>query len=221
MRIAILSVLSSLVLLLGGCEKAAPVVPPTAEEMTTFMDAAFNGRTIAVQEALKKGMPADHQDEGGFTPLMIAAHNGHVEVVKALIDAGATVSKPAIKGNTPLLAAALNDQLDTMTVLIAAGADVDERNDKEETPLMQVSSVAATRLLIENGADVNATEKTEKFTPIMYAAIYGLSPIVDVLLDAGADPAMQDIDGDTAATFARKGGFPRLSDKLQKLIDAP
>ena len=75
------------------------------------------------------------------------------------------------------------------------------------------------RLLLEAGADVNATDSAEHFTPVMFAASEGLSPVVELLLEAGADPAMKDIDGDTAAIFARQRGFTALADKLQKLID--
>jgi arabinogalactan endo-1,4-beta-galactosidase len=55
----------------------------------------------------------------------------------------------------------------------------------------------------------------------MFAASEGLSPVVDLLLEHGADPKMVDIDNESSADFARSRGFPQLADKLQALIDAP
>jgi ankyrin repeat protein len=50
----------------------------------------------------------------------------------------------------------------------------------------------------------------------MFAASEGLSPIVDILLEAGADPTLRDVDNDTAADFARQRGFTTLADRLEK-----
>ena len=46
-------------------------------------------------------------------------------------------------------------------------------------------------------------------------------PVVDILLEHGADPKMKDKDNDTAANFARNRGFTDLAQKLQALIDKP
>ena len=202
---------------LGGCKKP----PPTAEETGVFIEAAFRGDTLTVTEALKRGMPPDQKDAEGFTALMMASHNNHHKTVQALIDAGADINLPVAGGNSALMAAAFNNHINSMQALIDAGADIHQRNDKGETPLIQACgpNQAAVRLLLENGAEVNATESTENFTALMYAATQGLSPIVDILLEFGANPSMKDVDDDTAATFARKSGFPALADKLQTLID--
>ena len=49
----------------------------------------------------------------------------------------------------------------------------------------------------------------------------GQEPVVDILLQHGADPKMKDKDNDTAAKFAEDSGFNGLAQKLQALIDAP
>ena len=74
-------------------------------------------------------------------------------------------------------------------------------------------------LLLENDAEVNAVDRKEHFSPVMFATAEGLSPIVDLLLEAGANPSMKDVDGDTAAVFARQRGFNALAEKRQNLID--
>lgn len=172
---------------LAGCGKKE-VPPPTPEEATAFIDAAFEGKTQNVKAALESGMPATQNNADGFCALMAASFNGHVE---------------------------------TMQVLLDSGADVNQTNKQGVTPLMAACGPypAAVRLLIEKGAEVNATDGIENFTALMYAATEGLSPICDILLDAGADPSMVDVDNDTAANFARSRGFVQLADKLQALSE--
>lgn len=176
---------------LCGCEKPAePLPPPTAEQIQASVDAAFNGDAAGVQAALAAGIPVDQTDEIGNTLLMLAAFNGHTEAAQALLD---------------------------------AGADLTLRDNNGRTALMFASTgpfPATVRLLLENGSEINAVDNDEHFTPLMFAAGEGLSPIVDILLEAGADPTMVDIDNDSAASFARQRGFVALADKIQALIDA-
>ncbi len=187
MRITTGLIFITLCAALCGCgKKAAPLPPPTAEEIVAFVDAAFNGDTAAVSAALEKGMPADQKNTDGNSALMTAAFNGHVETMKALIDAGADVNLRVNRGVTPLMA--------------ACGP-----------------YPAAVRLLLENGAEVNATDEIENFTALMYAATEGLSPVVDILLEHGADPSMVDVDNDTAGNFAQSSGFTDLADRLHAL----
>jgi len=185
---SILSLLALCTLLFGCGQKSEPLPPPTAESIAAFTEAAFNGNTLVVTEALKNGMPANQTNAEGFCALMAASFNGHVETIQALIDAGANVNQTNTQGVTPLIA--------------ACGP-----------------YPAAVRLLLENGAEVNAADKIESFTALMYAAVEGLSPVCDILLEYGADPSMKDDDKDTAATHAKTGGHLALADKLQKLID--
>lgn len=150
-----------------------------------------------------------------------AALNGNTSAVSTALENGMPVNQKDANGNTALMAAAFNGHKDTMQVLIDSEADVNLRVNNGVTPLMAACGPypQAVRLLLENGADVNATDRNESFTALMYASVEGLSPVVDILLEYGADPTMADEDNDTAADFARQRGFKELADKLQKLID--
>jgi ankyrin repeat protein len=125
-------------------------------------------------------------------------------------------------GNTALLAASFNGHVEIMRRLIDAGADVNLPGAGGATPLIAACGPypEAVRLLLEAGADANVADTNEQFTALMYAATDGLSPIVDILLKNGADPSIKDVDGDTAADFARRRGFNALADRIQALIDA-
>jgi uncharacterized protein len=189
--------LLTLCAVLCGCEKAASIEAPadsapTPDDVATFLDAASKGNTAVVRTSLNKGMPVNMIDADNNNALLFASFEGHVETMQALIDAGADVNQAGTQGSTPLM--------------MACGPKPTGFPD-------------AVKLLLDSGADVNATDTNEEFTALMYASIEGLTPIASMLIKAGADPTMQDIDGDTAADFARQGGFPLLADRLQALID--
>lgn len=170
---------------LSGCENKTKPLPPPTEEEV----AAF----------------------------VEAALNGNTAAVSSALEKGMPVDQKDANGNTALMAAAFNGQTETMQELLDAGADVNLRVNNGVTPLMAACGPypQAVRLLLEHGADVNATDDNENFTALMYAAVEGLSPVVDILLEYGADPSMTDVDNDTAADFARQRGFKDLADKLE------
>ena len=150
-----------------------------------------------------------------------SAFDGDTAAIRTAIDAGMPVNQQGEDKTCALMAASFNGHVAAMTALIEAGADVNQRCNMDVTPLMAACGPfpEAVRLLIESGAEVNATDGNENFTALMYAATEGLSPIVDILLAAGADPAMVDVDDDTAGNFARSRGFTALADKLDALVN--
>jgi ankyrin repeat protein len=77
--------------------------------------------------------------------------------------------------------------------LIAAGANVNALTTTGTTPLMFAAAAGDERVvttLIENGADVNATDTPKSLTPLMYAATHGRTAAVRRLLEHGAPPDM-------------------------------
>jgi len=55
-------------------------------------------------------------------------------------------------------------------------------------------------------------------SPIMMAAASGSVPVVQVLLDAGADPSAVNINGENAVVAARDANHTSLADSLEAII---
>ncbi|HEY6613002.1 MAG TPA: ankyrin repeat domain-containing protein, partial [Vicinamibacterales bacterium] len=88
------------------------------------------------------------------------------------------------------------------------------------TPLHEAAvrgETAVGRLLIDRGADVNATAG-ENITPLHLAACGGHREMVELLLAASADRNVRDISHDaTPGEWARIWGHPELAGYLKRL----
>ncbi len=90
------------------------------------------------------------------------------------------------------------------------------------TALMYSSTGAfadTVELLLQNGADPNAADKSEVWTPLMFAAGEGQMEVVRVLLRHGAGPGLVDGDGDTAAEHALTKGHEEVARALRQAAD--
>ena len=72
--------------------------------------------------------------------------------------------------------------------------------------------------LIREGASVEA-RGTNGMTPLMEAAEQGSVPLLSLLLENGAKPNAKDEQGETALSWAARGGWVRAVDLLGGLSD--
>jgi uncharacterized protein len=121
----------------------------------------------------------------GATPLFFAASRGNVDTVRALLAAGADPFMTTDKGSAPLLVA-------TWGGSPYAG---DWTEDEKQNLL------AVTTLLVERGADVNATGE-HGWTPLHGAAYKGMDAVVQLLVDHGARLEVFDEYGQTPLSIA-------------------
>src|SRR5207245_7209354 len=97
------------------------------------------------------------------------------------------------EGSTPFMYAVLYSNAATLAKLLTLGADPNKHNDANATALMWAArDFEKTRLLVENGADVNA-KSDDLRTPLMIASRrVGAASIVKFLLDHKANPNPND-----------------------------
>jgi len=79
---------------------------------------------------------------------------------------------------------------------------------------MWTGNIAATRLLIERGADVASTFNPMRMTPLHLCAIFGHDAVAEYLLSVGAPPEAKDCRGHTPLYYARKRGHIEMVERL-------
>lgn len=141
--------------------------------------------------------PLDRYNINELTLLQIAAEYSNEKVVEALLEAGADVNNQDRYGNTPLHRS-VRSSLEVVKALLKAGADVNKQNRCGEIPLHCAvhGSLEVVKALLKAGSDVNSQDIREK-TPLYNAKIFNKKAVIQVLLEAGANPTLGDKNGKT------------------------
>ena len=97
--------------------------------------------------------------------------------------------------------------IDLLMLLIQNGADIFDFDDEGVSIFdmaITYNNMELVEYIIEQGIDINSTNRKSGFTPLMAATCYGRVEIVKKLLELGADLSMVDSKGFSAVDFARK-----------------
>jgi hypothetical protein len=156
-------------------------------------------------------------DFRGATPLWLAAFAANQSAPNGMFGADGAPPAAGAAETTPNR---VFPAVQVMQVLLDAGADMKLTSDDRTTPLMvaaglgrctfnpnikrgapSASAEAAVTLLLDKGADINATNEAE-FTALHGAAMRGLNEVVKILVDRGADINARDYRGRTAYRMA-------------------
>jgi len=145
-----------------------------------------------------------------------AACVGDCECLQRLIAADAMVAREVSgDGWPPLHLSAAFASPEAVTLLLEHGAHIHQvshnpmRNQALHACIALRNSVEVARLLVEAGADVNATA-AGGYTPLHLAASNGNREMVVLLLGSGADPNARCDQDKTPADYARERGHAEV-----------
>jgi uncharacterized protein len=130
----------------------------------------------------------------GATPFLLASKFLHPEIMRTLATVGADPSIPMQDGTTPLMVAAglaWASGFDRRSVYVVGGV----------IPSDEAEALETAKLAIALGADVKAANQVGD-TALHGAAAKGYPRIVQLLLDAGANPNAKNLKGQTPAMLA-------------------
>ncbi|MGE3510488.1 MAG: ankyrin repeat domain-containing protein [Vicinamibacterales bacterium] len=117
----------------------------------------------------------------GATAFFLAAKTTDLEAIKVLLAAGADPTIPAYDGTTPLM--------------VAAGLGMwYVGEDGGSLPGQEDEATEVVKLIVEQGADVNAVNKMGE-TPLHGAAFRGVNAIAEFLVEKGAKLDAKDMRG--------------------------
>src|SRR5262245_33266374 len=213
MRSTSFSVCAAACLVSAVMVSAAPAESPLADAMEK-MDRA------AVRALLQRHADVDAAQVDGMTALHWAAYQDDLESVELLVRAGANVKAANRYGITPLTLAITNGNSAVVEQLLQAGADPNTTLPGGETALMtaaRVGTIASVKALIVRGASVDSQDDKHGQTALMWAAAEGHAPIVEMLIEVGADFRTRLASGMTPLLFAVREG---RSDVVRVLLKA-
>lgn len=157
------------------------------------------------------------------TPLDIfeASATGDLERVKELASQNkGLLNAFSPDGFTPLGLSTYFGQVGITTFLIEGGAGVNiaSGNAFKVTPLHSacaISHLELAKLLLENGADVNARQSSG-VTPLHSAAHNGQLALAQLLVTSGADVSAKTDDGQTPSMMAEEKGFEDVANFIRE-----
>jgi cytohesin len=200
-----------------------------------MLNAAVEGNLAKVELLVSQGANINYNDRWGNCAVFSAAWEGNTKALDLYYSLGVLLE---LEGNNPLCNAAFNGKFESVKWLIEHGANPNfSFKETGENALHYTICKSSeiderteiVRLLIKAGTDVN--KKTIKGapslcfmrdaflkaeTPLHRAAAYGNESIIKLLLDAGANPAEKDANGDSPISWG--SWHLRNSDVLRLLL---
>ena len=189
-----------LVCLAGPLAAQVLSVPaPDQVEGSPVAEAARLGDREAVQTLLRQGMDVNSWGVDGTPALHWAVRVNDQAMVGLLLGAGADVNAANRYGQAPIHVAVMQRHADMIRILVDAGADIEQADTAGESPLILASRIGALDLvneLLVLGAEVDGRDLNYGQTALMLAVREEYPPLVQRLLEAGADVNAQSLAGE-------------------------
>ncbi|XP_034429069.1 LOW QUALITY PROTEIN: ankyrin repeat and SAM domain-containing protein 6-like [Hippoglossus hippoglossus] len=175
---------------------------------TPLMQAARFGHLTVAHILLENGAEINGRNRLGASVLTMAARGGHTHVIKLLLESGAYVDD---YDHLAVTAEAVSNGNNNNSCSAAGfgGEGCPEGGSCREfmdiTALMvacQFGHEATVRLLLEWGSDVNFSQKTTGWGPLMVGTLSGKVVVAQQLVERGADPDRINVLSKTAFELA-------------------
>ncbi|MEO6122160.1 MAG: ankyrin repeat domain-containing protein [Ilumatobacteraceae bacterium] len=197
--------------------QAALEAEPLADPDTALLDAAASGDADRAALALARSADIETRDANQRTPLLLAAVNNHPGVARLLVALGANPDALDDRHDTPWLVTGVSGSVAMADILLRADPDLTILNRYGGTALIPASErghVDYVRRVVETDIDINHINDLG-WTALMETVLLGdgtktHQDIVEILLGAGADPAITDRDGVTPVQHAEARGFDEI-----------
>lgn len=177
------------------------------------------------------------QDSEGSAPLHLSVIGGHPLTTKCLLEAenwnGSAddkieTRKHISKSGVVLALATKKNFVPIVRLLVEAGVDVNYTDDQGETALHVAARFGheeCAKALIQGSQTqkcaLDVPEKTFGWTPLFIACVDGHLPIVQLLVDAGAEVDRLDSSGWSAKEHAALRGHMKIAQALAAITSSP
>jgi ankyrin repeat protein len=163
-----------------------------------LISAIAKGDLDAARQLVRSGAALNVVDEGNYTPLQFAIYDGYTDFARDLLTAGADPNFANKQGRTPLMMAAWSNDLDIAKILLSKRVKVNAIDDDGETALMAAlhNCPDGMPFSLDGPADDELQPKIDAHQNCSDGAM------VQLLLDAGADPNVKSKTGVTALLIA-------------------
>ncbi|KAL3877486.1 hypothetical protein ACJMK2_035186 [Sinanodonta woodiana] len=167
----------------------------------------YGNNSDLMELLLKAGCPINVVNERGEHPLMTAVLNhSDIKIVRSLIEAGSDLNLQCKQAHnmTTLHRAILHYYSEAALLLIDSGCDINIRNDNDQTALYiaceKGNDEIVKRLLEHPKCSLKITRTSA--IPLHAAVVSGHPRIVQMLVDAGCDINLIDVEGLTPVQHA-------------------
>ena len=155
-----------------------------------LMEAVRTGNIEIAKLLIEHNSDINIKNKDGKNMIMIACEKGNEEMFNILIENNADINEKSSWGASALIYASEKGNINIMQYLIDNGIDVNGKaDDNGDTPLLWAvtgeNPYEASKLLIENGADINATNDSGVAPATILAA--STPKVVKLLKNNGAD----------------------------------
>ncbi|MEO8134698.1 MAG: ankyrin repeat domain-containing protein [Betaproteobacteria bacterium] len=212
---------------IGSVAQALGQVPPAPAEAARYAglhSAAHTGNVAQIEKLLAAKADSNARDGRGRTPLHVAAFARQRDAIRLLAHSGTNLNALENDRYDAVTIAAVADDEETLRVLLAAGASAKNVTSRwDGTALIAAAHLGHEGVvgqLIVAGAPLDHVNNLH-WTAVIESIVLGNggkrhAATLRALIDAGANLALADRQGNTPLALARSRGYGPMVEMLEK-----